>query len=106
MTKLECTVSTCASNRNNGCCREDIKVKGGCACRCNETRCGSFYEQDGFASGIVPHESAEPETQVLCEVYSCFYHDNGVCSAERITVEGCNAGCTKDTMCASFVKRD
>jgi len=102
MTRLACTVTTCASYKDNGCCREDIKVKGGAACKCSETRCGSFYEQDGFASSIVPHESAEPETKVLCDVHSCFFHENGLCSAERITVEGDGAKNTKDTMCASF----
>lgn len=106
MTRLGCNVTTCASNKNKCCCREDIKVKGGDARECSDTRCGSFYVEDGFASSIVPHESAEPETQVLCEVVSCFYYEKGKCSAERITVEGDGARDTKETMCGSFVVRD
>lgn len=51
--------------------------------------------------------SVKPIKRISCAVKNCEHHDgNCACMAENITVGPSTACCCKDTVCATFKKRD
>ena len=91
MTKLECHVTECASNAENSCCRNDIKISGPCACGCEQTCCASFEERRAGSAQNAMGQNPTVETDIRCHVQSCSYNSNQRCDAQCVCV-GCGCG--------------
>ena len=104
MTKLECHVTECASNAENSCCRNDIKISGPCACGCEQTCCASFMPKPEGAQNAAYSQHPNPNMPVACSADSCVHNESGQCAAPRICVSNCagRTGTMDATQCASF----
>ena len=105
MTELKCSVTTCANNADNCCCRPDITVEGPDACCCGDTCCCSFQEKEEAASNVMRHDVPNRALSIRCSVHNCVYNGDGACHAESISVTGSGACCDSETECATFQKR-
>ena len=105
MTKLNCDVIHCSSNRDGCCCRPSIKVAGTTACTCNETCCDSFSKIEQSASNSMDYSQPNPVSDISCSVKNCIHYKNNKCYAETINVSGTNACCKKETECNTFRNR-
>lgn len=102
MTDLHCTVDECAHYCDNRCCIGGIEVVGSQACSCGETLCASFDQKTGGASeDVAPAYTAS----IGCDATHCLYNDNTRCTAESITIEGCDSSTSEGTRCGSFMRR-
>ncbi|HJB49619.1 MAG: DUF1540 domain-containing protein [Clostridium sp.] len=110
MTNLRCTVTSCANNSQDCCCRPDIKVAGACACGCEQTCCSDFTGKSGSASNVSSCgcSNPNPSLHVRCEARNCIYNENNECIAENIHVADGSCGkadCKSQTECATFKMR-
>ena len=102
MTQLKCNVATCASNKENCCCRPAIKVQGKSACKCCDTRCESFTNKTNECSNATHFDNVNNSLEVKCTAENCVYNAGGACSAQDITIDGHGAKEMSQTECASF----
>ncbi len=105
MTKLECNVTTCASNANNCCCRPDIQVSGPCACGCEQTCCSSYVEKSrSAAENACRYDQPNQELDICCDAKNCTYNADGKCAADCICVDCCGSqtNTASGTECATF----
>ncbi|MCI8326894.1 MAG: DUF1540 domain-containing protein [Lachnospiraceae bacterium] len=101
MTKLECSVKSCAYNEEPYCCKGDITVGGSEAKNTSETCCSSFQEKTrDCACNSVGQKSEDIE--INCKAEKCVHNENCKCDANRIGIVGGVAKECKDTQCASF----
>lgn len=102
---LNCTVTNCNYNKDRMCCKEQINVEGNAAEDKTSTACGSFKEgTDTYSNTCKCSSEPERKTGIACEAEKCTYNDNKNCTAGHVEIEGCNAKCCSETMCASFYK--
>lgn len=102
MTKLQCSVSSCANHKGDCCCRPDIRVGGSDACSCEETCCDSFRTKEEAANSVVRHDVPDENVDILCTAHNCSYNEDGCCHADHVSVGGyqaCNCG---ETECDTF----
>lgn len=100
MTKLACSVDTCAYNDERMCCLKSIKVDGSKADTERDTCCSSFSrERQGCCNSSM---EPNPEMRVACDAVNCVYNEEHVCSAGRINIAGSGANRMEETECASF----
>ncbi|WP_458861770.1 DUF1540 domain-containing protein [Acidaminobacterium chupaoyuni] len=105
MTNLQCGVSNCANNAAGGCCLSSVNVNGSNACDCRETCCDSFCKQNSGATNVVGGQVHIEQSEINCTADNCQFHENGKCSASRITVMGNGADHSSQTECSSFKLR-
>ena len=106
MTKLQCHVIHCSSNKDQCCCRPDIQVDGDSACVCDQTCCLSFSPKSAGQNARC--SGCRPQTAIDCEARRCVYNETGVCQAERVRVSGCKDHvCSRqETECSTFICRE
>lgn len=102
MTNLDCTVLTCAYNKDRSCCKENIKVEGSNAKHTRDTFCTSFRERTEGARNAMDCGCPEKPTDVTCQAATCTFNEQCKCHASHISVAGSNACDCQDTECASF----
>lgn len=102
MTQLKCNVATCASNKDNCCCRPAIKVQGRSAHECCDTRCESFTNKNHECSNSTHFCECNTSLEVKCTAEKCVYNERGTCQAQDITIDGNGAQIMSETECASF----
>ncbi|HAN44854.1 MAG TPA: DUF1540 domain-containing protein [Ruminococcaceae bacterium] len=105
MTNLQCSVTNCASNSDNCCCRPDIKVKGRRACSSSDTCCSSFQEKNEAAQNALRFDMPNPITNVRCDADNCKHNTGGKCEANQISIDGAGASNSIQTLCSSFEAR-
>jgi hypothetical protein len=101
MTKLVCSVDTCAHNSDHYCCKNSIKVDGERAEAPASTCCASFDEKNGTCycnSSESPSESLE----ISCDAANCMYNKAQKCTAANIGIAGSGAKKMEQTECATF----
>lgn len=100
MTNLNCCVESCAFNKSECCCLNNIEVGGHKAEAPTNTCCQSFEEQ----SGAFTNDAMEPEMhlEVACEAKNCVHNSQGMCDAEHIDIAGISASASGETLCATF----
>lgn len=107
MTNLDCNVSCCCHNDNSEkkCCLSSINVRGTGASTCDDTCCGSFFEDK---SGSVSNANNTPHVtlDISCDADSCVYNDNSKCTADHIDISGIFASAKDDTVCATYKSRN
>lgn len=102
MTTLKCNVIHCASNRDNRCCRPEIKVDGKQAHEAQATCCASFTPIATGATNTVDYSEPNPSMNVLCDAQNCVYNESGKCHADSINVTGMSAKEQRQTECGTF----
>lgn len=102
MTKLQCHVIHCSSNKDQCCCRPEIKVDGAKACCCDETCCDSYTTIPDSATNDIGYKTPNQSMPVVCDAQKCTYNQSGMCAAECICVDGSNAREKSQTVCSTF----
>jgi hypothetical protein len=100
MTDLGCNVKSCCHNEEDCCCLNSIRVEGSNACRCDDTVCGSYFEDKSGAKNVT--ESPNPVVNISCEVSNCVYNDAKKCNAQHVDISGITATSSGETVCATF----
>lgn len=102
MTHLDCNVTNCMHNKDNGCCKQKIEVEGSSARECCETCCGSYDKKgEGSYSNAMDREPKK-SLEVDCEALNCMYNVGGYCDAQHIGIVGAGASSCDQTECGSF----
>ena len=106
MTNLDCNVKSCCHNDNEDarCCLSSINVQGHNACQCDETCCGSFFE-DKTGAGKNSCKDPNETLDITCEAVNCVYNDNKACNAEHIDISGVFASSSGETVCSTFKEK-
>jgi hypothetical protein len=101
MTKLVCSVSTCAHHCDNYCCKNSIDVDGKDASQKDSTCCASFQER---GKDCMKNASQTPnETMTIsCDAEKCIHNENHVCKASKVGIAGSGAKQKGQTECATF----
>ncbi|MEF9983613.1 MAG: DUF1540 domain-containing protein [Oscillospiraceae bacterium] len=102
MTKLNCNVCDCASNKENHCCRPSIDVEGTNACSCCETTCHSYEPNPSGATNSTSFSNVNSTLDVSCHAQTCVHNNSGKCKAGSISI----AQGTNGTECASFQSKN
>ena len=105
MTQLKCDVIHCISNRDNRCCRPDIRVGGNEATECQQTCCESFRPIAGGASNVtnaVDYSHVNEAMPIHCDATNCVYNKQRNCMADAIQVVGRAAEKMEQTACETF----
>ncbi len=104
MTDLSCSVSGCANNSDNRCCRPGIVVSGPNATGSDQTYCADFQDraqgaENSTASDAFPNSAPD----IHCEAANCSYNRNHSCTADHIDIRTTlvNGGQVK-TECSAF----
>lgn len=98
MSKLKCSVTNCASNADECCCRPSIAVSGRQAVRPNETCCASYRDKNAKGSKK-RYDFPDPKTDIECSAEACFHNKNCHCSADDVCIDCC---CDGTSECSSF----
>lgn len=99
MTGLMCSVSNCAFNKENQCCKSSICVGGKSAANASNTYCSSFQEVNFLVS---LNENEKSSIDIECEAENCIHNQDGECHAKNIVISIDNISEYNDTMCDSF----
>ena len=75
MSYLRCTARRFSNNQHDLCIREGIQVGG---------------------------SSAEPETDIDCDVVNCSYNKDYKCAAASVDISGSSACTCRETQCSTF----
>lgn len=104
MTKLGCSVTSCAYNQSQCCCLPKIQVHGTHAENSHETCCHSYCTKSDAAAQNSAFQFTVPDTslEVACTARNCQYNENNRCHAEQIDISGKGASCKTDTECTTF----
>lgn len=105
MNQLRCSVTSCANNAENCCCRPDIKVDGPSATDKCETKCQSFISKSSGATNSACNSSINPNLCISCSVSECEHHDSGKCVAASVAIDGQGASTMSETQCSTFKQR-
>lgn len=107
MARIACEVSNCSHNKENVCYANVINVGGLNAEKDSDTCCGSFL--DSVHYGTLTNnvnDPGKPCSAITCNVISCTYNSNKVCSADSIQVSGENADIYTETDCLTFKNKN
>ena len=106
MTRLQCNVTACASNKSRYCCRPNIHVGGATASTARDTSCQSYTPlRSGTTNSTVDYDRKNPSMPVSCDAHNCMYNRHDLCDADSIRIQGGQAEDSIHTVCASFVKK-
>lgn len=105
MTTLGCSVSNCAYNKEELCCRPDIKVSGQDAASSCETCCSSFLDASGGAQNSISYVQPNTSLDVHCDAESCEFNREQKCGADQISIRpdsGSGSAPEQNSQCESF----
>lgn len=100
MTKLVCSVDTCAHNSDHYCCKNQIQVEGERAEMSSSTYCADFADKKNGCCNST--ERPEESLEVCCDATKCMYNKSQKCHAAKIGIAGSNAKKMDQTECATF----
>ena len=102
MNQLRCSVTSCANNANDCCCRPDINVGDSSATDRCETKCKSFSSKGDSTTNSVYTESVNPNLYIKCSVNECVHYESGKCVAAAVDIDGQGASTMSETQCSTF----
>ena len=110
MTRLQCSVTSCANCVQGKCALPKIRVDGPGACTCRQTCCCSFEEKTDSACSAVSqlHEVPDRGVHISCRAAHCRYNEGGQCAANRVEIWSGAGDCTcvsSETECCTFELR-
>ncbi len=102
MVSINCSVNNCSHNKNGTCYSNRVNMGGKGAAKSVNTCCGSFLDVSNYSTLTNNTNSSGPCDTLVCEVSTCAYNNNKLCSAESISVNGDNVNLYSETNCATF----
>jgi len=103
MSKINCSVSNCSHNDKNTCFANVINVGGKSAKKDSDTCCSSFLDVKIYSelTNNINENGSECDA-ITCNVGTCSYNSNQLCSAKCIEVNGENVNLYTETDCLTF----
>ncbi|MBU3176860.1 DUF1540 domain-containing protein [Clostridium estertheticum] len=103
MSKINCGVLNCSHNDENICYANIINVGGKNARKDSDTCCATFLDSIVYSdlTNIV-HSNSNGCDVISCNVGTCIYNSNELCSAKSIEVNGENVNLYSETDCLTF----
>lgn len=102
MNKINCTVCNCSHNNNGVCYSNRVNIGGMAAKKDCDTCCGSFLDKANYSSLTNNTNSKGCCDCLVCEVSTCTYNNNKLCSADCVSVSGDNVKVYQETHCQTF----
>ena len=102
MNKINCSVNNCSHNEKGACYANRVNVGGKGAKDSCDTCCGSFLDKVHYSKLTNNTNSNGSCDCLVCEVETCGYNNNKLCSAETISVSGNNVNIYTETNCSTF----
>ena len=102
MTKINCSVNNCSHNEKETCYANRVNVGGSGAKNPHDTCCGSFLDKSNYSKLTNNTNSKGACDCLVCEVETCEYNNNKLCSAETISVSGNDVNIYTETNCSTF----
>ena len=106
MNMINCNAVNCSHNKDMVCHSNRINIVGKNSTKDDDTCCGSFLDSKTY--GTLTNnifEEGSPCDCLVCNVESCKYNDNQLCSLDSIHVSGNGANLYSETSCESFCKK-
>ncbi|MFX0549381.1 DUF1540 domain-containing protein [Hathewaya histolytica] len=115
---LSCSATNCVHNEMGLCSANDIIIVGEKANKTDETSCVTFSRGDiknainsmgninitGTIKQAMNNSEIEMTPNVKCEVETCKYNINNMCTAPAIIVSGNKHGDIEETKCDTFIR--
>ena len=102
MNKINCEVINCSHNKSAICFSNRVNIGGKSATEEYDTCCGSFLDSLLY-SDLTNNTNSDGSCDCLvCNVESCTYNYNSICSLDSINVSGQNVKLYSETNCSSF----
>lgn len=107
MTKINCSVNNCSHNEKGICYANRVNVGGKGAKDPCDTCCGSFLDKANYSKLTNNTNSTTTNSNracdcLVCDVETCGYNNNKLCSAETISVSGKDVNLYTETNCSTF----
>ena len=104
MSSINCSVNNCSHNNNGVCYANRINVSGKKAKTSINTACGSFLNHSVYGTLIDNTNDSGPCSCICCNVSSCTYNSNNLCTLENISVSPdlSQTNLYTETSCTSF----
>lgn len=103
MSKINCSVSNCSHNKENNCFANVINVGGKSAKKDDDTCCASFLDAVNYSdltNNI--NEKGRECSAITCNVGTCTFNSDYLCTAEAIDVSGKDVNLYLETNCSTF----
>ena len=106
MQSINCNVTNCSHNKDMICYSNRINIVGINSSNDDDTCCGSFLDKDhyGNLTNNIYNEGNACDC-LVCNVNSCKYNENSLCSLDSISVSGLGAKLYNETSCESFCRK-
>jgi len=103
MSKINCSVANCSHNSDSTCFANIINVGGKSAKKDSDTCCASFLDAKLYSdlTNNINDKGNECDA-ITCNVGTCSYNSDNLCSAKSIDVRGNNANLYVETDCLTF----
>lgn len=106
MAKINCDVTNCSHNKSNTCFANRINVSGGNADKECETCCATFLDKALYSTLTNnTNDYGKDCSAIVCDVKTCYYNENKLCTADSINVFGENVNLYEETNCGTFKKK-
>ena len=106
MQNISCNVTNCSHNKEMTCYSNRLNIVGKNSHSDGNTCCGSFLDRNiyGTLTNNVYNEG-NPCDCLVCNVNTCKYNDNSLCSLDSINVSGLDVKLYNQTNCESFCRK-
>ncbi len=103
MPDVNCSVQSCAHNKNGSCYATAMNITGNSATNSVGTCCGSYLDNVSYSNIANLVSDNRPVNYVLCSAENCKFNYNGGCSRDQIDVtRNSTMNFDTDTECADF----
>lgn len=107
MNRIDCGVTNCSHNNNEVCHASTINVTGGATDDKEHTSCASFLNSLVYSDLTNEvNEQSGSCSSIGCDVESCKFNSNQICSADSIMVNGNEVNLYSETNCSTFEARN
>lgn len=103
---INCNAVNCSHNKERVCYSNRINIVGINSNTDGNTSCASFLDSQTY--GTLTNnvfQNGEPCDCLVCNVNSCKYNENQLCSLDSINISGNGANLYSETNCESFSKK-
>ncbi len=104
MSKINCSVSDCSHNNSGTCYANRVNISGKQAKSIENTACASFLNRSVYSNLTNNTNDSGACSCLCCNVSSCTYNSNNLCSLEDINVSSDSSPTNlyTETSCSSF----
>ncbi len=104
MPSINCSVNNCSHNNSGVCYANRVNVSGKNSKTSENTACASFLINSVYGTLTDNTNDSGPCSCICCNVSSCTYNNNNLCSLENINVSPdlAQTNLYTETSCTSF----